>query len=1083
MSNQKSQKTNKDLSGSKGLSRRDFLKTSALLGGSLAAPPILLRLFEEGSGTPTWALDLGKEYSHHLPENQILSVCQQCNTNCGIKVKIAEGLVAKIDGNPYSPWTLTPHIPYSQKLTEAATIEGSLCPKGHAGIQTLYDPYRIVKVLKRAGKRGDGKWKTIAFNQALTEIVEGGNLFGEGPVEGLKSIYALKDPEISASLAEDAAKVGQKKMTLEEFKKQHQDQLHYLIDPDHPDLGPKNNQFCFNWGRLKGGRGDLINRFTREAFGSFNAHGHTTVCQGSLYFTCKTMSDQFEEGKFGGGSKFYWQADTGNAEFILFVGASPYEANYGPPLRGQKLTEGMVDGRLKIAVVDPRCSKTAARAWKWLPVAPNGVGALALGMMHWIISQQRYDAGYLANANKAAAQEDGEPTWTQAAWLVKISEDGKPGPYLRGSDLGLPKEKRLKKPKDGAPKKEGDKPEEWEFDPFIVLSEGKPKPFDPNQEKETVEGELLVDLEVKGIRVKSVLQILKETAAARPVAQWAQLAGLKEAEIIELAREFTSHGKRAVIDIHRGVSQHTSGFYNVLAFMTLNVLIGNHDWMGGLSKATTYDAVGSKEGKPFDLRKMKGKLKPWGISIIRHETNYEKTTLFQGYPAKRVWYPFSSDIYQEVIPSLGDAYPYPIKALLLYMGTPVYSLPAGHELIKILSDPKKIPLIIASDIVIGETSMFSDYIFPDLTYLERWEFSGSHPSVTPKVAPIRQPAVGPLTETVTVFGQQMPLSLESLLLGLAEKLKLPGFGENAFGPGLHFYREEDLYLRMVYNLAFGDKPEGEEKVPSADAKELEIFRQARRHLPATLYDPKRWEAVVGPEAWPHVVYVLNRGGRFQAYDKAYKEGQLANKYGKMVGIYFDKMVSQKHSMTGKPYQGHADFVEGPRDCLGRLIQDQPAGYDLTLITYKAISQTKSRTVGNYWLQALYPENFVEISSLDARRLGLKDGDRVKTVSASNPEGVWDLGNGAKKPMVGQIKVREGLRPGVVAFSHGHGHWSYGAQTVTIDGETVPGDPRRATGIHANAAMRVDPYLKNTGLVDTVGGSAVFYQSQIKLIKV
>ena len=72
MPNQKSQKTNKDLSRSKGLSRRDFLKTSALLGGSLAAPPILLRLFEEGSGTPTWALDLGKEYSHHLPENQIL---------------------------------------------------------------------------------------------------------------------------------------------------------------------------------------------------------------------------------------------------------------------------------------------------------------------------------------------------------------------------------------------------------------------------------------------------------------------------------------------------------------------------------------------------------------------------------------------------------------------------------------------------------------------------------------------------------------------------------------------------------------------------------------------------------------------------------------------------------------------------------------------------------------------------------------------------------------------------------------------------------------------------------------------------
>ena len=132
---------------------------------------------------------------------------------------------------------------------------------------------------------------------------------------------------------------------------------------------------------------------------------------------------------------------------------------------------------------------------------------------------------------------------------------------------------------------------------------------------------------------------------------------------------------------------------------------------------------------------------------------------------------------------MGDAYPYPIKALLLYMGTPVYSLPAGHKLVEILCDPKKIPLVIVSDIVVGETSMYADYIFPDLTFLERWEFSGSHPSVTPKVAPFRQPAAPPLTETVTVFGEKTPLSMESLILGLAEKLKLPGFGENALWTG------------------------------------------------------------------------------------------------------------------------------------------------------------------------------------------------------------------------------------------------------------------------------------------------------------
>ena len=257
--------------------------------------------------------------------------------------------------------------------------------------------------------------------------------------------------------------------------------------------------------------------------------------------------------------------------------------------------------------------------------------------------------------------------------------------------------------------------------------------------------------------------------------------------------------------------------------------------------------MGDREGKPFKLSTQGGKQKPWGISIIRHEVAYDKTTLFSGYPSKRVWYPFSSDIYQEIIPSMGDAYPYPIKALLLYMGTPVYSLPAGHKLVEILMDPKKIPLIVVSDIVVGETSMYADYIFPDLTYLERWEFSGSHPSVTPKVAPFRQPAVAPLTDTVTVYGEKMPLSMESLILGLAEKLKLPGFGKDGFGPGLHFKRDEDMYLRMVANIAFGDKPDGSEKVPAASAEEIRIFEKSHQFLPATVYDLNRWKAVVGPD--------------------------------------------------------------------------------------------------------------------------------------------------------------------------------------------------------------------------------------------
>jgi hypothetical protein len=65
------------------------------------------------------------------------------------------------------------------------------------------------------------------------------------------------------------------------------------------------------------------------------------------------------------------------------------------------------------------------------------------------------------------------------------------------------------------------------------------------------------------------------------------------------------------------------------------------------------------------------------------------------YPAKRPWYPHTpEESYTELFAGIDQAYPYPVKALILYFGNPVLSVNAGTKFVEVLRDTKKLPLFI-----------------------------------------------------------------------------------------------------------------------------------------------------------------------------------------------------------------------------------------------------------------------------------------------------------------------------------------------------------------------------------------------------
>lgn len=1026
-----------------GLSRRDFLKYTAVIGGSAAlvgSLPHVRQIWAQSESTDPFRLG--------NPEHVLYSICLNCHNACPIKAKIQDGVLVKLDGNPYTPQNMLVHIAEDTALDESAKIDAPVCPKGQAGVQVVYDPYRLRKVLKRTGKRGENKWASIEFNQAIDEIVNGGDLFGEGKVDGLKDIYKLRDPELSKELAADSDTVVAGDMTIDEFKSKHAAHLDMLIDPDHPDMGPVNNQFVFLGGRIEHGRKELCKRFLNDGFGSTNFYLHTTICEQSHHVSYKMIS----------GDKDHMKADTMNSKFIIFFGTSPFEANFGPTNMTPKITTSMVENGLKIAVVDPRLSKTAAKAWKWLAPKPGSDGAIALGMTRWMLENERFDANYLAAPNMDVANGNDEPSFSDATHLIR--QDNLV--FLKPEDAGL-----------AVPNDDNGNP----IASRVVTIEGVPAL------SATAESfaDLFVDTEINGIAVKSVLQMLLERAQEMTLDEYAAFAGIRTRDIVELADEFTSHGKQAVADMYRGPVQHTNGYYNGTAIVTLNVLIGNVNWKGGLTTGGSHWHEDGSKGGPFPtsvVLNAPGGLKKWGIHVNREGATYEKSTLFEGYPAKRPWYPFTGELYQNVIPSAADGYPYPIKALFTQKGTVAFASPAGHKQIEMLADPQKIPLFVACDIVVGETSMYADYIIPDITFLERWGISHTSPDVITKMSKVRQPLIAPLTETVTVDGEEMPIGMDTFLIAVGKQLDLAGFGKDGLGEGWNFDRMEHYFLAMCANLAFGDKDDGSDMLPAASDEEMRIFREAHAHLSKAVYDEAVWKTAVPADLWPSVVYMINRGGRFEAAGKGYSGNKLAHQWKGQWNLYVEKVAKGKNSMTGKNFSG-LPKVEPVLDAASNEVKDDG---DFTLITYKEVTGGQSRTGGAYWTTAVLPENFIAINTIDAKRLGLETGDEVRIIGPTFTEPI-KLADGNMFDTVGKIKVMEGIRPGVVAASWSYGHYAYGANDIVVDGETIKGEARRKTGVVPNPAMRLDPVVGDVCLTDPIGGSASFYDTVVRLEKV
>ena len=186
------------------VSRRNFLRLGAIAATTSVAGVSAL----QAAKTPKLRGGVDFSPKSGAKRTPVPTACWQCVTRCPAIGFVENGRLVKMEPQPNSIRT-----------------EGTMCPKGHAGVNQIYDPDRILHPMKRAGKRGEGKWKRISWDQALGELAG---------------------------------------------------RLKKIRDDGHPE------KFAFHYGRMKSSSSKLVKIFLNN-YGTGTVGNHTSICEGGKW--------------------------------------------------------------------------------------------------------------------------------------------------------------------------------------------------------------------------------------------------------------------------------------------------------------------------------------------------------------------------------------------------------------------------------------------------------------------------------------------------------------------------------------------------------------------------------------------------------------------------------------------------------------------------------------------------------------------------------------------------------------------------------------------------------------------------------
>ena len=506
--------------------------------------------------------------------------------------------------------------------------------------------------------------------------------------------------------------------------------------------------------------------------------------------------------------------------------------------------------------------------------------------------------------------------------------------------------------------------------------------------------------------------------------EWAEkITGISAKEIREVAHEFAEAGSRAISWVSPGAAMQIRGAYSSFGGHALNGLVGSVDSVGGILQASSAPQAKTPDTKPYIPE-------AFAQSLKMKKIDQRGTKGFPALNKKSGGGVVTARVGQAML----DKDPYDIKVAIGYWNNPVFSINGTSIWEKAM---EQLPFFAHVTTNLAEMSMYADIVLPAKMHLfERFGFVRNKQNLQGYMS-IHQPLVKP-------YGDAKTDETEVPFL-LAQALAKKGFD----GP-LRYFQDN-----------FKDPETG--KIPET-SEEFDLY--AVKYFTKPVWDGSSnekgdtinsWSELLEKGVWKTKKYKI--GAKVDHFKTETKKFEFYSETLKKVMIEH----AEKNKITVDEAFEHANYT-----CKGEVgfvphyeevvRHGDEATYPFIFAEHRSRLNREGRSQNCSWYYEMKDvdpgdvanKDVTKINPLDGKKLGLKDGDKIKITSMQGS-------------INSEVKLWEGTRPGVVIKCYGQGHWAYGR----VGSEVFGSKPRGGN----NNDIQAPDYERLSGATTRHGGAS------------